>query len=239
MSMASIESQPLEIVVARYKEALAWTQTLRRRLPCRLTIYDKGGDGLGEPLPNIGREAHTYLTHIVARYHALPETIVFLQGDPFHHLETGADAEALAVKLQTLLQRRAPFAGLAWFKLKCDGLGRPHDLRDPAKEGRWAGWGKDIPVAETFRTLFAVEPPRQFLVSAPAGLFLARRERILARPPEFYRLALALVEADPHDAKNTGHAFERLWSVIFNGATLLNKDPETLRRATAALRNQA
>jgi hypothetical protein len=31
------------------------------------------------------------------------------------------------------------------------------------------------------------------------------------------------VEADPRDARNTGHAFERLWNVIFNGKADLNR----------------
>jgi hypothetical protein len=47
---------------------------------------------------------------------------------------------------------------------------------------------------------------------------LVRRDRILARPAAFYRRALDLVLADPDDADNTGHAFERLWQAIFSGA---------------------
>lgn len=36
-------------------------------------------------LPNIGREAHTYLYHIVSNYYNLTDWTFFLQGNPFDH----------------------------------------------------------------------------------------------------------------------------------------------------------
>ncbi|MDO9631463.1 MAG: DUF3431 domain-containing protein, partial [Humidesulfovibrio sp.] len=121
-------------------------------------------------------------------------------------------------RLLELAAKDTPFAGLSWFRLRCDGLGRPHDLADPAKEGRWKGWGKDIPVARTFEALFQSPAPQEFIARASTGNMLVRAERILARPEAFYRRALDLVLADPDDADNTGHAFERLWQAIFSGA---------------------
>lgn len=222
----------LELVVARYREDLSWLRELG--LPAQ--VYNKGPEPCLErapaaqtqnvrvaPLPNIGREAHTYLTHIVARYADLPECTVFLQGNPFAHLappqEPPVTPAALRTRLLELAAARKPFAGLAWFRLRCDGLGRPHDLADPAKEGRWLGWGKDIPVAATFEKLFGQSAPKEFIARAPTGNMLVRRERILARPLAFYRRALDLVLADPQDAENTGHAFERLWQAIFSGVS--------------------
>lgn len=175
------------------------------------------------PLPNIGREAHTFFTHIINEYKDLPEWTAFMQGDPFAHLappqEPRPSPAALRQKLLDLVALGRPFAGLAWFRLRCDGLGRPHDLADPAKEGRWKGWGKDIPVAQVFEALFDAPAPQEFIARAPTGNMLVRRERILARPLEFYRRALELVLADADDARNTGHAFERLWQAVFAGAS--------------------
>lgn len=221
----------LELVVARYREDLSWLRELA--LPAR--VYNKGpepdasiGPAALPPgvtvtaLPNVGREAHTYLTHIVARYDALPEWTAFLQGNPFAHLAPPEDPAVtpgqLRARLLELMAAGKPFAGLAWFRLRCDGLGRPHDLADPAKEGRWLGWGKDIPVAAVFEKLFGQRAPREFIARAPTGNMLVRRDRILARPQDFYRRALDLVLADPEDAENTGHAFERLWQAVFSGA---------------------
>lgn len=225
----------MEFVVARYREDLNWLAE------CLYpgTVYDKSGGCRSlaaalpevfrrwncEPLPNMGREAHTYLTHILRRYDSLPDYTVFLQGDPFPHM--AFDAAGLNAAAHGLAERKKPFGGLAYYKLKCDGLGRPHSLADPESRGKWAGWGKDIPVDRVHRALFAGEPPREYLVRAPAGLFFVSRARILARPRAFYRRALDLVEADPHDAANTGHAFERLWHLIFDGYAGRNR-PEDL-----------
>lgn len=216
----------LELVVARYREDLSWL----RELGLPATVYNKGPEldlTLLPPdvallaLPNLGREAHTFLTHILRRYETLPQHTAFLQGNPFAHLappeEAAVTPAGLRQKLLELVAKNQPFAGLAWFRLRCDTLGRPHDLADPAKRGRWKGWGRDIPVAATFEALFGAPAPGEFLASAPTGNMLVRRERILARPPEFYRRALDLVLADADDAENTGHAFERLWQAVFSG----------------------
>jgi hypothetical protein len=216
----------IQLVVARYREDLAWLGALH--LPG--VVYNKGPKLAPEELPpgvralvlpNLGREAHTYLAHIIANYDALPRHTVFLQGDPFAHLappeEPRLTPQGLRERLLAFAVKDQPFAGLAWFRLRCDALGRPHDLADPAKAGRWKGWGKDIPVAQIFAALFAAPPPREFIARAPTGNMLVRRDRILARPLAFYQRALALVLADADDAKNTGHAFERLWQTIFSG----------------------
>lgn len=218
----------LELVVARYREDLSWL----RELDLPACVYNKGPEldsGLLPPgvraasLPNLGREAHTYLTHIIAQYHALPRHTAFLQGNPFAHMappeEPPVTPAALRQRLLDLAAADTPFAGLAWFRLRCDGLGRPHDLADPAKQGRWKGWGKDIPVACVFEALFGAPAPAEFLARAATGNMLVRRDRILARPLAFYQRALELVLADADDAENTGHAFERLWQTLFSGAT--------------------
>ena len=70
------------LVVARYTENLDWLN----QVPIHKVIYNKG-----PPLPNsivvpnIGREAHTYLSFIVDHYDRLPDKVFFTQGDPFPH----------------------------------------------------------------------------------------------------------------------------------------------------------
>ncbi|CCO23052.1 DUF3431 domain-containing protein [Maridesulfovibrio hydrothermalis] len=210
----------VQAVIARYREDLSWAGELQ----CRATIYNKGEPPVegAVVLPNIGRESHSYLTHIINNYSVLPEFTVFLQGSPFFHMEEGADCAVLNALILENVSRNVPFKGFAWFRMVCDQLGRPHQLCDPEKEGRWLGWGKDIPVGEVYEYLFNRPAPRKFIASAATGLFMVRRDRILIRPVEFYEKALSLIESDPHDANNTGHAFERLWQVIFNGSAAIN-----------------
>ena len=218
----------IRLVVARHREDLSWLGEVG--LPC--TVYNKGPEldpaalppgAEIVPLENLGREAHTYLTHILANYGRLPAFTALLQGDPFTHLappeEPRVTPQGLRQRLLDLAARNTPFAGLAWFRLRCDGLGRPHDLADPAKKGRWKGWGKDIPVATTFEALFFAPAPKEFIARASTGNMLVCRERILARSRAFYQRAQNLVLADPDDADNIGHALERLWQAIFSGAS--------------------
>ena len=83
MQLSSLSAVPgCELVVARYDESLRWTRIFNR---CRLTVYNKGrhpieGGVPSIPLPNVGRESHTYLHHIVQRYDTLASTTIFFQG---------------------------------------------------------------------------------------------------------------------------------------------------------------
>jgi hypothetical protein len=214
----------VKLIIARYREDIAWVSNLGYDY----VVYNKGGDTLKNSivLGNIGREAHTYLSHIVREYDNLAYMNIFLQGDPFDHIDDRgrASIETLQSMLEDVVDKGAPFKGLAWFKLKCNHLGQPHDLRKPENEGRWAGWGKDIPVGEIFEKLFNAEAPDQIVARAPAGLFCVSGERIRTRPKAFYEYALQLVTDDPEDEGNIGHAFERLWQYIFNGNLAWNRD---------------
>lgn len=214
----------VKVIIARYKEDITWAQDLGYDV----VVYDKGGDLRDKAiqLDNIGREAHSYLTHIITHYDILSEFNVFVQGDPFDHLDPSGDASVNTLKkmIEDVVEKNVPFKGFAWLRIACDQLGRPHDLHEPHTKGRWAGWGKDIPVGEVFEKLFAAKAPAQILARGAAGLFSVTGDRIRTRPREFYEYALRLVAADPQDENNTGHAFERLWHLVFNGNQAWNRD---------------
>jgi hypothetical protein len=72
------------VVVARHNEDLKWLKSL----DLNFAVYNKGrGDTLIKypSLPNIGKEAHTYLHFIISNYDNLPDRVTFLQGNPFDH----------------------------------------------------------------------------------------------------------------------------------------------------------
>ncbi len=81
----------LEIVVARYNEDLEWLKKIPKEY--KITIYNKGLDDIKNipssatitKLPNIGRESHTYLYHIIENYDKLADKTVFCQGDSIFH----------------------------------------------------------------------------------------------------------------------------------------------------------
>lgn len=76
----------IEIVVARYNENLDWLKLLPKNF--KITVYNKGLDDIDVPsikLPNVGRESHTYLQHIISNYDNLSDKTIFCQGDSIFH----------------------------------------------------------------------------------------------------------------------------------------------------------
>lgn len=86
----SLTRENIEIVLSRYNEDISWSDmysSLR-------TVYDKSGDtgslatgtaGKVVKLPNLGRESHTYLQHIVRNYDNLATVTVFSQASQPTH----------------------------------------------------------------------------------------------------------------------------------------------------------
>jgi len=77
----------ISLVVARYSEDVDWTNAYSDIL----YLYNKKENEVAynwRQLPNIGREGHTYLHHIITNYQNLSKQIIFTQGDPFEHNET-------------------------------------------------------------------------------------------------------------------------------------------------------
>lgn len=91
--LLGISPPTLEIVVARCGEDVGW---LERWTPYvdRITVYDKSQTPLESPhpkitvksLPNVGREAHSYLSHFVGFYDTLCDIVVCTQGRYDDHL---------------------------------------------------------------------------------------------------------------------------------------------------------
>ena len=81
----------IEIVIARYNEDLTWLKKIPKTI--KITIYNKGLDDIKIAgvkydiikLPNIGRESHTYLYHIINNYDNLAHKTIFCQGDSIFH----------------------------------------------------------------------------------------------------------------------------------------------------------
>lgn len=105
-------SRRVDLVIARYKEDISWLHRVPQHI--FLYIYNKNQsntivpqkrfgrvvlahdhaapENLNVPersvvcnIPNIGREADTYLEHIINHYDDLADITIFCQGDPFPH----------------------------------------------------------------------------------------------------------------------------------------------------------
>ena len=82
----------VEIIIARYNEDLSWLKKIPKSI--KITVYNKGLDDITQikdlkydiiKLPNVGRESHTYLYHIIHNYNNLAHKTIFCQGDSIFH----------------------------------------------------------------------------------------------------------------------------------------------------------
>ncbi|MEI6081657.1 MAG: DUF3431 domain-containing protein [Verrucomicrobiota bacterium] len=216
------DNQSMELVVARHEEDLRWL----RRVPTsfRISIYNKGSAQalpqslLGRAgisvisLPNIGREAHTYLTHLITRFDSLAAVTVFCQGHPFDHApDLHCRLNALAEKVET----PDPFL---WY-------GFLEDTDDPQGRRLFVPWSKNHAQAELstgklYELLFESPSPDLFHFRGGAQ-FAVSREGVRSRSSEFYQRALEACLSDPL----TPHSLERFWDRFFGDPVV---DPATL-----------
>ncbi len=206
----------VELVVAHYQEDLSWLR--KRPANLRLSVYDKDPDAPGGPdailLPNVGREAHTYLHHLVSRYDTLAEWTIFCQGKPFDHAyDFKKTLRAMAEGTQLL-----PESGFCW-------LGHLIDTDDAQGHRLFRPWsknddGRGLDLRGFHRALFGTDGPEWYTFVLGAQ-FAVHREVVRRQPLSFYERALTVSIQWPDAA----HCFERSWDRVFG---LIGLDPNWL-----------
>ena len=197
----------IELVVAHYAENLNWL----RNLPAGLTrtVYDKSPAGLVDgpaiPLPNVGREAHTYLHHLVNRYDSLPDWTIFCQGKPFDH---AYDFKKTLREFVVEPGRISP-TGFRW-------LGHLIDTDDSQGHRLFKPWsknedGRGLDLRNFHRALFDNDGPGQYTFVLGAQ-FAVHRDVVHQQPVSFYGRALDVSISFPDAA----HCFERSWDRVFS-----------------------
>jgi hypothetical protein len=173
-------------------------------------VYNKG-DPISLPdisvinVRNVGRESHTYLTHIVDNYDYLANTIIFVQANPFEHVH------------------RPPIANLeewlgSWSNVEIstnyEPIGDPYTFRvseyhgneqapAPTCLGKWFETyiNRKYPEPSTMRWYFG-------------ACFSVSRERVHLRSKVYYQRLLDQVSL--HKSPEVGHYLERSWYYIFS-----------------------
>ena len=201
------EQRSMQIVVARYREDVSWLTQIQGAQSC--IVYNKGDPLSIEtpaqhvPLQNIGRETHTFLTHIIDNYDSLHQYkwIVFLQGNPFDHCKNATS------KINSFVSEGTSFYGLSDLLLEytLDG-GCPFHPGLPLKS-----------FYETMRASHSTLKDVQGSDSIrfdQGGQFIVTSSRILKHSKKFY------IDARNHVDKevNPIHAYvlERMWRVFFD-----------------------
>ena len=190
----------IELVVARYLEDLSWLNNIPPQI--KLLVYDKSPNG---NLPNVGREAHTYLNHIVENYNTLPDLTIFAQGKPFDH------AFDFHKTLRALTAATPGKSGFRW-------LGHIIDTDDCHGARLFATWSKNsgderLDMNGFHRALFGEDGPPIYTFVLGAQ-FIATRDLIRSRSLPFWRRALQI----SIDFPDAAHCYERSWNRVFGVA---------------------
>lgn len=202
----------IEFVISKYKEDISWVNQIKKS---KVTIYDKSDENSSYiKLPNVGREAHTYLYHIIKNYNNLQEFTCFLQGHPFDHTNVLSLYEIENFKFN----KNDHFIGLT-NPGKCDLNGNPHHPYLDIDKLIFTKFFIDQPVEITN---FNNMGPTNVIKWFPGAQFIVHKDLILNRKIELYEDLLK--EFDRIDIPCIGYdgtnkmpwVMERVWWYIFN-----------------------
>lgn len=186
----------IELIVARYKENIGWLSNINPSI--KITVYNKYEES-GQTLPNIGREGHTYLHHIINNYDNLSDFNIFLQGDPSFHDSTILD------KINKFNPNDKNIFPIFFGPSSIENM---HSIFCPSHIN-------GLPMYYFFDLLFGIKSNRNTkLKFYPGAQFLVDKKTILNRPKEFYQFLIKFLsyEIDPIE----GYIVERLWPYIFD-----------------------
>ena len=206
----------MQIVVARYNENIDHLNFFNDIT----VIYNKGNDDINPiyknviKLINVGREAHTYLYHIINNYYNLAERTFFMQGKIDDH------------KMLEFIEyfKNKPFIGKI-SNLYIELLKKPIDF------------DKKYLISQKNSSLFKSKyTPYQFINNI-LGIdisndnkfdmiwganFVVSRDLIHKKPIEFYINIIKYLEF--YNNPEEGHFFERSWYLIYNHPNFIKKN---------------
>ena len=203
------------LVVARYNESLNWLGAFDSRM---LRVYNKGGivpqtklTAELSPicLPNVGREAHTYLDYIVSNYDNLPGRVVFTQASV--NKNEGCITTPYCFMIQ-LMESCVGNMGISRNYVRYDEYyPTTYNMREKApctpcssvETMVFGDWFEKY-VEQPFE-----ENPKWF----KGAIMCISKEMILSRTKEYYQRLLGTVSSskDPEEA----YYLERSWYYIF------------------------
>jgi len=196
-----------QIVVSRYNEDISWLLLFKNIT----LVYNKGNNEhlLSKfdtiQLPNIGRESHTYLYHIVQNYDNLAEKTIFFQGKINDHkildIEDYFKDDLFIAKFNKF--------DIEKLKVSINHIGK---------------WKSDLISGKMRRSNYipyiwlskyiGITVDDEFTKIVWGANFSIDRNLILSKPKIFYENILRYI--DDHINPEEGHFLERSWYMIFH-----------------------
>lgn len=189
-----------ELVVSVYKEKIEWIIKRQQIVGDRekISAYvksDRNDFKFADKLPNIGRESHTYIYHIIKNYNNLADFTTFVQGGPFFHFH-GPDNPNLEF-FNFVEQPIHDYNPLGDFAMT-DCFGRP-----------FSHW--DVDLFPVWDRLFEGNMPHRFFANFGAQ-FIVSRSVIQNRSLEFWQELYKM-----HDEiEYLPWALEIMWYYVFD-----------------------
>ncbi len=222
------DNKSIEIIVSRYNEKLEWTN-LYPFNKYKYTVYNKGPNNDFNmsyvnkviDLPNVGRESHTYLTHIINNYDNLSDINVFLPGsiDTTHKI---FKKKLFAQKLLEYVNKYNNAIFLSFKNIKDNDITKEFKgfnvsaYRSTTIENQKINNEHTIrkslirPYEKWFYTQFGnIKVP--YVIHY--GIFSVSKEDILQKPKSYYENLVKLVS--DHSNPEDGHYFEKSWGAVF------------------------
>lgn len=217
-------SKDVEIIVARYNESLSWT-VLPIFNKFKYTVYNKGDNDLFEKslvnkvinLPNVGRNDHTFLYHIIQNYDKLSKITVFLPGST----NIPYKLERAKKMLRSIIKSRyktAYFYGFRTPSVKNEFHGFFMDRYAASDPQNYMKNSENIvkpcvlrPFSKWYSYFFSNFHATQYTYG---GVFSADKRDIHNCSLEKYSQLIETVST--HSNPEAGHYIERCWGVVFH-----------------------
>lgn len=208
-----------QIVISRYNEDLSWVKQIVNE-DIEIFIYNKGPKIIEEysskvkisDLENVGREAHTYLHHIINNYEELPEKIIFTQAHPDDHVSENFKSDLLDF-LNSSDKFKYFSKDILEMRIYPDGVEESGILNGSFWRNKHSLGSCCVTVP--FELIPQIESKKW--IFGTGAIFGVSSGSILKNSKEFYQRGLDILEKslDPTSSPEA-HAFERSWYLIFN-----------------------
>ena len=202
------------LIIAQYDEDVSWINKIKYGYITKIYLYTKNSNNITPIihsnipiyrtyLPNIGREGHTYLYHIVHNYHNLSDMNIFVQGTPCIDVEIfNKDIDDLSYKNINLSHMNT----IA--------------LHENNKISTWRNQPLET-VSEDFFEWYNLyidpEPINPLYLIYFQANFAVKKQDIYSRNRFYYQNIMNQLNTNNPEV---GHFLERCWYYIFYGQSL-------------------
>jgi hypothetical protein len=215
--------QNQEVVVSRYNETLQWINNEPfKKHP--IIVYNKGVNNefisnanviKTVNLPNVGRESHTYLYHIINNYDNLADVTIFLPGsiDLIHKYNRSVKMIEMVEKTNDTVLSSVydPLILKKQYNFTLDDYLSSHNKNKEINQNGAIQKSAIRPYGKWFEKTF-IDGEQNIFVSF-CGIISISKKNILQKPKSYYEKLMT--ELETHNNPEVGHYLERSWYAVF------------------------